>query len=152
MLDLWWLVGSLRWAQHFQKKLQNLLLYANKQGKLGGNYSKAETIQGRKLIYKWLQKSGNYSKEERNIRRETIQGNTVLGVGDNHAQTQLNSKFEIKLKMNSTQPEIWLLGTQLDSTPNWVAGLVWTQLISSFNVLLFAISQNLKEKLDVFSE
>ena len=44
----------------------------------GGNYSKAETIQGRKLVYKRIQKGGNYSKEERNNRRETIQGNTVI--------------------------------------------------------------------------
>ena len=70
-------MGSLWWAQHFQKKLQNLLLYANKLGKLGGNYSKAETIQGRKLVFKRIQKGGNYSKEERNKRQETIQGNTV---------------------------------------------------------------------------
>ena len=43
----------------------------------GGNYSKGETIQGRKLVYKKIQKGGNYSKEERNKRQETIQGNTV---------------------------------------------------------------------------
>ena len=43
----------------------------------GGNYSKGETIQGRKLVYKKIQKEGNYSKEERNERRETIQGNPV---------------------------------------------------------------------------
>ena len=36
-----------------------------------------ETIQGRKLVYKRIQKGGNYSKEERNKRQETIQGNTV---------------------------------------------------------------------------
>ena len=31
----------------------------------------------KKLVYKRIQKGGNYSKEERNKRRETIQGNTV---------------------------------------------------------------------------
>ena len=30
----------------FPKKIQNLLLYANKQGKLGGNYSREETSLG----------------------------------------------------------------------------------------------------------
>ena len=38
----------------------------------GGNYSKGETIHGRKLVYKRIQKGGNYSKEERNKRWETI--------------------------------------------------------------------------------
>ena len=39
--------------------------------------TRGETIQGRKLVYKRIQKGGNYSKEERNKRRETIKGNTV---------------------------------------------------------------------------
>ena len=48
----------------------------NKENQVG-NYSKGETIQGRKLVDKMIQKRGNYSKEERNKRQETIQGNTV---------------------------------------------------------------------------
>ena len=43
------------------------------RGKLfkGGNYS------GRKVVHERIQKWGNYSKQERNKRQETIRGNTV---------------------------------------------------------------------------
>ena len=44
------------------------------RGKLfkGGNYS------GRKVVHERIQKWGNYSKQERNKRQETIQGNTAV--------------------------------------------------------------------------
>ena len=62
MLDLWGLVFSLWWAQHFK----NFAPVCQKVRKTLG-----------KLVYKRIHKGGNYSKEERNKRQETIQGNTV---------------------------------------------------------------------------
>ena len=59
-------------------------------------------------------------------------------VGYNLDQTQLSSKLKTELMWNSTQPEIWPIGTQVDSTQNsgWQVGLGWFGF-NSFQVSMF---------------